>query len=58
MNPPLVGSEDRNKNGVFPAIDQDGIEYEEYDHKVAHRLIEVPESLKAGSGEMKDDPLF
>uniref|UniRef100_K3WIQ0 L-ectoine synthase n=1 Tax=Globisporangium ultimum (strain ATCC 200006 / CBS 805.95 / DAOM BR144) TaxID=431595 RepID=K3WIQ0_GLOUD len=58
MNPPLVGSEQRLANGVFPVVDQDGVEREEYDHTMSRRLFEAPESLKAGSSPMKNDPLF
>lgn len=58
MNPPLVGSEQRLANGVFPVVDQDGVEREAYDHNMSRRLFEAPESLKAGSSPMKNDPLF
>lgn len=58
MNPPLVGSEQRLANGVFPVVDQDGVEREAYDHTMSRRLFEAPESLKTGSSPMKNDPLF
>ncbi|KAJ0399268.1 hypothetical protein P43SY_001852 [Pythium insidiosum] len=59
MNPPLVGSEQRHpESGVFPVIDHDGIEREEFDHSMIRRLCEPPSSLKGGSEPMRDDPLF
>lgn len=58
MNPPLVGPEQRLANGVFPAIDSDGVERESYDLNTSRRLFEAPESLKTGSSPMKNDPLF
>lgn len=57
LNPPLVGPEQRNENGVFTMIDEDGVERESYDHNIVRRLFEPPESLRSGT-IMKDDPLF
>lgn len=58
MNPPVFGTETRLPSGVFPAVDQDGVSHESFDHKSARRLFEVPSSLKGGGATMKDDPLF
>ncbi|KAF4319263.1 hypothetical protein BBO99_00004206 [Phytophthora kernoviae] len=59
LNPPLFGSEERNKQtGVFPAVDLDGEELESYNHTDVNRMFSAPESLKGGSAPMKDDPLF
>lgn len=58
FNPPLAGEEKPNKEGVLPAVDSDGQAHYGYDHKLAKRLFEPPHSLKGGSSDMKDDPLF
>ncbi|TYZ68656.1 hypothetical protein PybrP1_000296 [[Pythium] brassicae (nom. inval.)] len=58
LNPPLVGSEKRLENGVFPVVDPDGVQHEEFDLSTSRRLFEAPESLKTGSSPMKNDPLF